>query len=72
MSLLQYIPTKDLGSWISHFKNKLDEHVAGVNNRIEYFADFYKFLIDVDDGVKERTELLQFLKSILHTEQFFL
>jgi hypothetical protein len=66
------IQPKYLGWWISHFKKKLDDHIADFNDRSEYFADFYRLLIDVEDGVKERTELLQFLKSILHNEQFFL
>ena len=72
MSLLQNIPTRDLGSWISHFKKKLDEHVADANNGIEEFADFFKLLNDIENGAKDRTELLQFIENILHNEQFFL
>ncbi|MFC2145802.1 hypothetical protein ACFLRT_00410 [Acidobacteriota bacterium] len=64
--MLPDIQPMDLGGWIRRFKKKLDEH------RIEDFDKFYKLLIEVENGVKERTELLQFLKSILHNEQFFL
>lgn len=72
MSFIQSIPTRDLGWWIRQFKKKLDEHVADYNEGTEFFSKFYKLLIEVENGVKERTELLQFLKSILHNEQFFL
>ena len=70
--MLPDIQPRDLGWWISHFKKNLDEHVADFNDRNEYFGDFNKLLDDIEDGVRERTELLQFLKSILHNEQFFL
>jgi hypothetical protein len=70
--MLPDIQPMDLGGWIRRFKKRLDEHVSGFNDRTEYFADFYRLLIDVEGGVKERAELLQLLKSILHNEQCFL
>jgi len=68
--MLPDIQPRNLGWWINHFKKKLDDHIADFKDRSEYFAEFYRLLIDVENGVKDRTELLQFLKNILHTEQF--
>lgn len=71
MLLHQNIPTRDLENWIKRFQKRIEEYVEGSNDRTKYFVDFKKLLDDVEDGVKERTELMQFVKSILRNEQSF-
>jgi hypothetical protein len=61
------ISVMDLGDWCSRIKDQLDKREVDP----DYFSEFNKMLSDVQYGINERTELIQFQKDILHNENFF-
>jgi hypothetical protein len=61
------ISAMDLGDWSICINDQL--HNRKVDQ--DYFSDFYKLLFDVQNGIKERTELIQFQKDILHNQNLF-
>ena len=67
MSWLTDGPPDYLGVWCNRIKTQLDERKVDH----DYFSNFRKLLSKVQDGISERTELIQFLEDMLHNENLF-
>jgi len=61
------IPEMDLGAWSNLIKDKLQIRAGGS----VYLSEFEPLLSDIQHGINERKELIQFHKDILHNKNLF-
>lgn len=67
MLSLKDIPFMDLEIWSNRIKDRLPKRADGS----VYLSEFEPLLSDIQHGINERKELIQFHKDILHNKELF-